>query len=782
MGKLIPFLGLSLVILVLVACGGAATSAPTTAPVAQVDPTTVPTAAKVLHFYSVNAATGQSAPYGLKAIQEEQLLAEKINSEGGFTDSCGNNYTIEITVFDMANSREQAVAGIRKAADDPTVLGVLGPDPDVGILPMIPVAGELKMPMVIPSSGSTIENWNPYVFRIHADSLTVIPVYLQVLQEKVGMERMAILYDISQDAQRFEAETIRDAADDVGFEMVAFEAYRVGDTDFRAQLTKIKAAEPDFIHIDAGLAEMHLVVNQLHELDIEANVAISFGSQLDPSAWDLTEGKVKGTFFWAPALPTENVEESNIPESLTLYKEKYGEIPTIWGIFGWDVLNVSLDAVRRICSNTDREAFRDALADVKDFPLATSGVVNWKSPRDAPFGDNLTPNVDVGVLTGRGTAELLKETTTATSGEVEELHFYSVNAATGQSGPYGLPAIQEQQLLAEKINSEGGFTDNCGSRYTVKITVFDMANSREQAVAGIRKAADDSTVLGVLGPDPDVGWLPMLPVAGELKMPLVIPSDGSRVEKWNPYTFRIHTDAVAGTSLFLKEITEKIGVQRMAIIYDITQDSQRFIAETIRDLADEAGFEVVAFEAFRVGDNDFRAQLTKIESANPDWIEIDAALPEMVKIVNQMADLGIEGKNMSVSYGTQTDASAWDLTEGKVEGSYFWAPALPTENFEESNIPESLSLFKEKYGDIPIIWGVFGWDVLNVSVDAVKRACTNTDREKFRDALADVKDFPLATSGTVTWQNPRDNPNGDNLTPSVVIGVLVGRAQPEVLK
>ena len=74
------------------------------------------------------------------------------------------------------------------------------------------------------------------------------------------------------------------------------------------------------------------------------------------------------------------MQDSNIPESLTLYKEEYGEIPTIWGIFGWDVLNVSLDAVRRTCSNTDKEAFRDALADTKDFPLATSGVVNWNSP------------------------------------------------------------------------------------------------------------------------------------------------------------------------------------------------------------------------------------------------------------------------------------------------------------------------------------------------------------------------------------------------------------------
>ena len=410
MGRLkgLVFLALAMT-LVMVSCGGDDEKPPaptTTAPAAGT--TQASDEAKVLHFYSVNAATGQSAPYGGPAIKEEQLLAEKVNSEGGLVDNCGNRYNVKITVFDMANSREQAVAGLRKAHDDPTVLGVLGPDPDVGILPMIPVAGQLKMPMVIPSSGSTIEEWNPYAFRIHADSKTVIPVFLETIHEKVPFERMAILYDITQDAQRFEAETIRDAAEEVGFEVVAFEAFRVGDSDFRAQLTKIRGANPDWINVDAALPEMIKIVNQMAELGIEVDTSISFGTNLSAEAWDLTEGRVIGTYFWAPALTSANVEESQIPESLSLFRDKYGEIPQIWGVFGWDVLNVSLDAVKRTCSNTDREAFRDALANVKDFPMATTGVVNWDSPRDAPSGDNLTPNVQVGVITGRSISEVLK--------------------------------------------------------------------------------------------------------------------------------------------------------------------------------------------------------------------------------------------------------------------------------------------------------------------------------------------------------------------------------------
>lgn len=40
--------------------------------------------------------------------------------------------------------------------------------------------------------------------------------------------------------------------------------------------------------------------------------------------------------------------------------------------------------------------------------MATTGVVNWKAPRDAPFGDSLTSNVQVGVLIGRAVSEVMQ--------------------------------------------------------------------------------------------------------------------------------------------------------------------------------------------------------------------------------------------------------------------------------------------------------------------------------------------------------------------------------------
>ncbi len=69
---------------------------------------------------------------------------------------------------------------------------------------------------------------------------------------------------------------------------------------------------------------------------------------------------------------------------------------------------------------------------------------------------------------------------------------------------------------------------------------------------------------------------------------------------------------------------------------------------------------------------------------------------------------------------------------------------------------------------------------LQAAVDAVKRACTATDREKFRDALAQTKLEALA--GTVAFDSPRSVPNGENQGGAVIISRITGRESYEMLK
>jgi branched-chain amino acid transport system substrate-binding protein len=363
--------------------------------------------------------------------------------------------------------------------------------------------------------------------------------------------------------------------------------------------------------------------------------------------------------------------------------------------------------------------------------------------------------------------------------EEHVVHFFQDNALTGQAGSYGTRSVHGVELAAKHINDTGGFTDTCGNKYTIKLSVWDMANSHEQAIAGLRKAADDPTVLAVLGSTPSTGFAAMEPVAGQVKMPVIATGSAVPIKRWNPYAFRVTIATPVAAPYFLKEFKEVFHPKRVAMLYDITQDALRAEAELIRDLSGKTGFEIVAFEAFRVNDTDFRAQLTTIKGTTPEWLGLYAANTEGSKIINQMDELGLLGKiNIFSGYGVFQDPTYWDLTNGKTKGAVNWAVAF---NLASSDpLMQKVVADYKSFPEEPTIYSVYGYQALQAAVDAVKRACTVTDREKFRDALADTE--LEALGGSVAFHNLRSEPNGENQGGSVIISRITGRDSYELVE
>jgi len=357
------------------------------------------------------------------------------------------------------------------------------------------------------------------------------------------------------------------------------------------------------------------------------------------------------------------------------------------------------------------------------------------------------------------------------------VHFSSINGQTGQSAAYGSKVIEGVNLAAKAINDTGGVADRCGGKYKVKVTTGDMANSREQAVSLLRQAAADSTVLAVVGPSPSTGYVPMVPVAGQLKIPVIATGSAAPIKEWNPWAFRLNTTSKVAAPGMMKTLKAKLDIKHVALIYDVTQDGQRGEAELIRNSAKEIGYDVAAFEAFRAGDNDFRPQLSKIKASKADAIGIYGATPELAKVVNQMAELGIKA-NIVTGFGTFNDPVVWDLTEGKVKGGYSWSAYFALEDPARPDIAKMVQIYKKEYGHDPTLYSFYGWDALNVYVEAAKRACTATDREKFRQALNTIENFPTL-SGKATFKNP---PDGENLSAAVIVNQTTGRGTFEALK
>jgi len=338
-----------------------------------------------------------------------------------------------------------------------------------------------------------------------------------------------------------------------------------------------------------------------------------------------------------------------------------------------------------------------------------------------------------------------------------------IEPLTGPSAAYGIRARDGAALAVEEINA----ADGGGGKFRLEIAAEDMANDPKQAVTIFRQFATDSSVVASIGPTNSVGFVPLLPIAGQVNLPLVGDGSGAPIREWNPWAYRVNPIAGSAVPVMLKKVVGKLGIKRLAVIYDQTQDGQVGDALVCKNMAKELGYELVAYEAFRAGDQDFSPQLATIRNVKPDAIYVAGATGDGIRVASQVKEMGFK-QPLLTGYGSFADPVYWDGTKGQIKGDYTWLGqdlASPT-----AELKQFLEKYNKRFPQEATSFSTYGYDAVQTLVEAVKRA-GGTDREKVQQALAKLEfTTPLGTK--VTFKTP---PAGDNLTPSVVVVQVTGR-------
>ena len=347
-----------------------------------------------LRIANIQSITGPSAAYGWRARDGAQFAVDQINEKG--IQVGGTTYHLQISLQDMGNDPQQAITLFRQAASDADVLGMVGTTNSVGFIPSVPAAGQLQFPMIGSGSGAPIKQWNPYSFRVNPVSTTAVPVVLRTVHDKIKFKRLAVLFDQTQDAQAGDAQVCKAAASDIGYEVVAFEAFRANDQDFSAQLTTLRGAKPDAIYIAAATGDGVKVASQVRELGLTAPLITGFGSFQDPVYWDGTQGVIKDGYTWLAqdlASPTPEVKSF-----MDGYQKAFKQQATSFSTYGADVMWCFAAALTKAGAPT-RAKLQEALTSLElTTPIGTH--ITFKNP---PDGENKTPKLVVIQITGRGT-------------------------------------------------------------------------------------------------------------------------------------------------------------------------------------------------------------------------------------------------------------------------------------------------------------------------------------------------------------------------------------------
>jgi branched-chain amino acid transport system substrate-binding protein len=174
-----------------------------------------------------------------------------------------------------------------------------------------------------------------------------------------------------------------------------------------------------------------------------------------------------------------------------------------------------------------------------------------------------------------------------------------------------------------------------------------------------------------------------------------------------------------------------------------------------------------------------RAQITKIRAANPDFIFNSVITNDLTNFYEQADQFGLLGTvKFMAPIGTLSDPRVWDITSGRVNGAINWVDADPLGT--DPRLQKFAADYKAAYGDAPNNLAVDTYQAIEAYVDAVRRSCTATDREKFRDALGDTN-IDVIGGGHVTFKSPRSAPTGENVGARPVLLRVTGKGTTEKL-
>jgi len=320
----------------------------------------------------VNAPlTGDIPKVGEGTKFAAEMWLEDINAAGGL-EVGGKKYPVQLAIEDNESKAESATKANTKLITQDEVLVIVGPQSSKQAVPAGGVANDNETPMVSPWStnpNTTLDR--PWVFRTPFLDPFQGPVIANFVSDEFGFTKAAVLYDVASDYPKGLAEFFKGAWEELHGpgSVVAFESFTTKDTDFSAQLTKIKESGAEFIFTPQYYNEVALIVQQAHELGWDAPIvgSDSWGSA---ELMNLCGDNCKGLFFsthYAAAGATGATKEF-----IDRYNEEHGYVPDDVGALTWDTMLIIQKAIQD-CGEitgdikTDRACVRDALAQIKDF-------------------------------------------------------------------------------------------------------------------------------------------------------------------------------------------------------------------------------------------------------------------------------------------------------------------------------------------------------------------------------------------------------------------------------
>jgi branched-chain amino acid transport system substrate-binding protein len=324
--------------------------------------------------------SGHGANVGKREAIGAQAAVDIINAQGGV-----NGVPLKIFIEDTASNPQEAVNVVRKLTADHKVLAIVGPHYSSEAEATFPLGNRLKIVQICVASskpGLSAAN-RPYAFRNTLTEDKIAEAVVKKFKQRYNVKKAAIMTDIKDAVSKsVGTQVLPQAFKANGIEVITGNdpiTFQTNDTQFTAQVTKLKAFKPDGVGLGAlgpdalniitearrqGMTQSFMSTAPMMEGEVPQKGGKAVEGTFSGTVWDRSDDSPKSRQFVAAYAKAQQV----------LYPGEFTKIPDYYAANAYDAVFMTVEALQKKGATNkpadleaDRTRIMEYFTNLKDF-------------------------------------------------------------------------------------------------------------------------------------------------------------------------------------------------------------------------------------------------------------------------------------------------------------------------------------------------------------------------------------------------------------------------------
>ncbi len=315
--------------------------------------------------------TGSAAPFGLDQIQALEWAIADINAAGG-----ANGRKLNAVILD-SQARPQVgvdvVTRLVSVEKTPIVITAFS----AVVAAVAPIVNRSNvLTFVIGANSPRIATMGDYVYTTYPLADVDLTLLAKYAREELKKTRAAVLH-LNDESGVYGARVFREAFKKLGGQVAAYESYEPNSTDYTGAILKIRAANPDIVHLQGNAGDSPQAIAQLRQLGVKVPITsytAAYNPQMVKQIGAAAEGLIVASL--APGV----ADSPAVAAYVERWKKEKGREPnnvpvTQYVHDGAYIIKALVEHLDKTNTPLTGENLRKALLEVKSFKLPLTGDV-----------------------------------------------------------------------------------------------------------------------------------------------------------------------------------------------------------------------------------------------------------------------------------------------------------------------------------------------------------------------------------------------------------------------